>query len=575
MAVKQTEQQKSDATLEQVKKQFDSFWEYVSNSYHQNWERYWKLYNNQRTDKFYNGITNTFVPMTHSTIETIVSALSQGKPKFSFVPASDSQDTDVKVLNALLDYYWDCDKWSSKTIQWLRDILIYGTGVLYIYWDIDKPRLLNIPVRDFIFDPLAPSPEEARYLGRRYLTTKDKLREVKIVDPETKEMVPRFKNIDKIPDNSTRDSTTDKEVKDMLMGSTVADSDSNEEVEVIEIWTNDTCRSIANRTVVIEDVENIHKTASKEDYKLGFKPFIIQRNYTDGSLLLGKSEIEPFALTQELLNDLTNQNIDAISYITNPMYTVDPRYTDIINSVENLPGAVYPFEAGTMQRIQMGQLPPDAFQERQNLKNEIRETSSADEIVKGVGQANGNVTATEVNAQIGQSAARFGTKITQLENEGFHDLAKMVFTMMKAFINKPQAVRIISAAGIDWQQYDPKEFTGDYEPRVQLELSAKATDEKQKAVYKDFYTANLDNPFIDQMELTRFAMQKIWDLEPDEVDELFKDPREDMNFQMTGEGMPGEAPINVMGDQNGQAGLPGAPEELPSLPQDTAVPTYQ
>lgn len=558
------EQAKQVSTLDTVNKQFKSFWEYVSSSYHDKWDRYWKLYNNQRTDKFYNGITDTFVPMTHSTIETIVSSLTQGKPKFSFVPSSSTQDADTKVLNALLDYYWDCDKWSSKTIQWLRDILIYGTGVIYVYWDIDKPRIMNVPLRDFIFDPLASGPETSRYLGRRYLTTKGDLRKAEMVDPKTGDMMPRFKNIDKIPSSSTKDSTTDKEVKDIMMGSTVADSDSDEQVEVIEIWTDDTCKSIANRTVEIEDVENIHKTASKDEYKQGFKPFVVQRNYVDGSLFLGKSEIEPFALTQELLNDLTNQNVDAISYITNPMYTVDPRYADLIESVENLPGAVYPFEAGTMERIQMGNLPQDAFQERQNLKNEIREASSADEIVKGVGQTSGKITATEVNAQIGQSAARFGTKVTQLENEGFHDLAKIVFSMMKAFINAPQGVRVITAAGVDWNTYDPKMFTGNYEPRVQLELSAKANDEKQKAVYKDFYMANLDNPFIDQMELTRFAMQKIWDLEPDEVDELFKDPQEDVMLNP-----------NMMGAPDGQGAVPPATGELQGLPQDAPLPAPQ
>lgn len=531
MATKQTADEATnehESVLAEVNKQFKSFWEYVTSSYHDSWDRYWKLYNNKRTDKFYNGITDTFVPMTHSTIETIVSSLTQGKPKFTFIPASSTQDSDTKVLNALLDYFWDCDKWSSKTIQWLRDILIYGTGVIYVYWDIDKPRIMNIPLRDFIFDPLASSPETARFMGRRYLTTKDQLKEAKIVDPESGEMVDRFKNIDNISDTNADDMTTDKEVKDMLMGSTITDGDTSGQVEVIEIWTKDTCRSIANRSEVIEDIPNIHKTASKSEYKKGMIPFVVQRNYVDGSLFLGKSEIEPFALTQELLNDLTNQNVDAISYITNPMYTVDPRYADVIETVENMPGAIYPFEAGTMERIQMGNLPQDAFQERQNLKNEIREASSADEIVKGVGQTGGNITATEVNAQIGQSAARFGTKIVQLENEGFHGLAKLVFNMMQAFITKPQDVRVINTAGVNWQTYDPKMFKGDYEPRVQLELSAKINDEKQKTVYKDFYMANLNNPFIDQMELTKFAMQKIWDLEPSEADELFKDPQEDV-----------------------------------------------
>jgi hypothetical protein len=37
-----------------------------------------------------------------------------------------------------------------------------------------------------------------------------------------------------------------------------------------------------------------------------------------------------------------------VTYVLNPMYTLDPKYADKINEVESVPGAVYPFEAGTL-----------------------------------------------------------------------------------------------------------------------------------------------------------------------------------------------------------------------------------
>ena len=59
---------------------FDASWKYASSTHHRRWERNQKLYNNQRTTVSYKGVTNTFVPMVFSTVETATAALTSGRP---------------------------------------------------------------------------------------------------------------------------------------------------------------------------------------------------------------------------------------------------------------------------------------------------------------------------------------------------------------------------------------------------------------------------------------------------------------------------------------------------------------
>lgn len=519
---------KAASSLAQVTTDFDKSWEYAASSWHKRWEDNYKLYNNNRIKYGYEGITDTFVPMAFSTVETLTSALFGAKPRFDYLPPQERQDQKTDILNALLDYYWDCDQWSLKTINTGRNMFKLGTAVDYFIWDVDKPRLINVPIRDFFIDPTANSLENARYCGRRYLTTIEELESFEIVDLEAEPdengnypMKPKYKNLNKVKaSNGSKGENTDKQEKDMLYGSTVNGID---QVEVIEYWTLDKVISVANRSVVIEDETNYFKAkdeANGAEYPEGLLPFADARDYVDESLFYAKGEIDVIADQQELLNDQTNQRNDAITYSLNQMYTLDPKYADQIDQVENLPGAVYPFEAGALQPINRGTIPPDSFNESLNLKNEIRETTASNEVVRGVGSQNNDTTATEINAQIAGAGQRLSLKVTQIENGYFYRMAKIVLRMVQLYVTEPMMVRIIGKDGARWEQFDPSEFSGHYEPRIQLEATLQNDKQKDSNNAKELLAAFLNDPDIDQVELKKMVLAKSFDLEPDEVDLL-------------------------------------------------------
>jgi len=567
---KKSTKQTEDGLVESVIKKFDACWSYAQSNYHDTWERSWKLYNNKRVKRGYDGISDVFVPMTFSTIETMVSALAGGKPTFDFLPPQEKANQDTDILNALLDYYWDKDQWDIKVQSFIRSMLIYGTAVAYIQWDMDHPIFINVPLRDFFFDPNAINIENASkdfYCGRRYLTTKAELESFEVVDndPESKtygELVKKYKNLDQIVQNggSGKSDETDKQKKDLFYGSTAPDPE-HTQVEVIEYWTEDKVCSVANRSVLIEDAENpylVQGRAMGNENAKGIIPFVIQRDYLDESLFLGKGEVDAIADLQEWLNDLTNQNNDAITFTLNPMWNINPDKQDMKEQIQSIPGAVFPLSPGDLMPIAMPQIPNDAFNERLNIKNEIRETTAVDQVAKGVSNDQ-QATATEINSQIANAGQRLSMKSTQLENEGFHRLARIIFEMVKLYVNEPMLVRVMGRDGVNWQEFYPDEFLGEYEPKVQLESTVNAQKRSDASMNKELFAAFLNDPLVNQKEIRKMVLRKAFELDADEVDALLA-PNEEMGAPMGMEGMDG------MGEMGDFVEDPMTGELMPSQP---------
>lgn len=404
--------------LSTVVNDFNAAWEYAQSSWHKRWQDNQHLYNGVRVKKGYIGITDTFIPMCFSTVETLTSGLFGSKPRFSFLAPQDKQDQKTDILNSLLDYYWDKDQWSLKIVNTGRNTFKIGTAVDYFFWDKDHPRLINVPIRDFFIDPTASSLDEycTRFCGRRYLTTIDELKSFEIVDFDKEPdadgnypMKPKYSNLDKIVMSASHGDNTDKQEKDMWYGSTVSEAGSKQ-VEVIEYWTIDKTVSVANRSVVIEDSENYYKAkarANGAEYPKGILPFADSRDYVDESLFYAKGEIDIIGDENELLNDLTNQNIDAVTYTLNPMFRLDPKRADIMSEIESLPGAGIAAERGEFEWLPFQPIPQNAYQERQNIKNEIREATASSEVVRGTTSQGAKQTATEINAQVAGAGQRF------------------------------------------------------------------------------------------------------------------------------------------------------------------------
>jgi hypothetical protein len=521
---------------------WNSSWNYTSSSYHNTWQDMSDLYDSKRVMVGYNGISDTFVPMSFSTVETMVAATSGDKPLVEYIQTRPDQATNTEVLNGLFSYYWDIDNWTNKMVSHSRGFFKLGTSVIFIYWEIDHPCIKIIPLRDFFCDPTATilNYQDAAYMGYRFLASKSALAEEMIVNPETGEMEKKYKNLDKLGEKFDSGDQTDKEYKDTHMGSTLDAKAQEDQVEVICYWTKEEVWYVANREVVIYKSKNYFKERQQFlgwQNPEGMYPFVIDSFLPDESLLYGKSVLESIAKPQELLNDLTNQNVDAVSWSLDPVMELDPQYASYIDKIKNVTGAVYPFKPGSFSAVNKPMIPSNAFNERTNIKNEIRETTAVDEIIKGI-SAPSRTTATEVKAQVASAGRRFDLIISQMENGGYYQLAKLVFQMVRMYVTNPTMYRVIGKNGVDWQTFDPNQFQGDYEPRIKLKATLDEEKNKKMRDLKELYTSMLGNPLVNQAGLTRVIIQKAFNLEPDEVDSLMVDPQQQAQLADSGKDAP-------------------------------------
>ena len=544
------EAQRDDNVLSEVMKDFGNARNYISSRYEKVWFECFKAYNSIRTRQGYVGVANDFVPETFSIVESLKAAIAGTKPRFKYLPLIEEQEQDTTTLNALVDFYWSQNNMTEKMLNWIGDMVIYGNGIFMVSWKDGKPLIQNIPLSDFFVDPAATHmnrPEEPgypRYAGYRFLTSLKQLREEKEIDPKTGEVKNKYKNLDDISTGGQGDKT-DKDRKEMFIGSTFGKDAISEQVEVITYYTQYRKVMIANRGTVIYDGENPYHKAEQTvnievevDGKVvkgkrkikeiqGFLPFAITRNYVDSNLFFARGDVEVILPTQEALNDTVSQKRDNVAYVLNNMWQIDPRFKHLAEQIESSPGAVFPIPKGALSPIEKNDISPSADSEIERLRQQMRNATGADAAVQGVAQKFSRTTATEVQAQLQQASMRFTTKVQNLEDEGLAQLARIIYKMIQIFVDHESAVRIVGKKGVEWKTYKPDMYNGEYEPRVVLEATMDAESAALSQAMQVAAQFSLGNPLVNQEAFLRQQYKVLFGkfLSDDDIEEMLTVPQ--------------------------------------------------
>lgn len=569
------------------------------------WERDTKLYNNERYQKHYEGVADTFVPMTYSTVEAISSALITADFNTDFVPQDiykylkdrlmpgysgtvfDEDGTQMKetedqylaraikeamngeaitddaldVLNALYDYFWEVGGWEESIGEMIDSGLQIGNGSNWMVFKNGRPELISVPFPDYVFDPKGFDDDTMKFAGRRYLASKKDLKSEMIVDPENvdKEGNPKLKkryNLTGLKARSTgsADEKTAKELmEEMLFGSTLDIKnekgnikDDLDQCEVIEIMTDERMYTIVNRSVVAEDVENPIVAQAKlrgvpDMSRLIKIPGITWKNNGKKSLFIGRSETSTFWKEQERLNDATNQKSDAVTRALLQNYRADPTLKPQKNSF-SVPGAVIWGATGQYEAIPPAQVPNVAFTEENSIKNNIRETTATDQLVKGV-TSSADVTATEAKLQVAQSGQRIEKKIRKLEQGPLKRIARLALQYIRLFITDPFIVPQKVNNGITPLLYDPAKYNYDFEPKVTLTVAAQQKRKQDQQDSAENFKIVIQDPTNDLTAAKEILYPKMLDLDKDEIKRITTNPNAAMSLPP--EGMPGQIPGNL------------------------------
>ena len=526
MAKKPTTTTKKDnPVLSRFLKYFTDSWTYAQQNYHQTWERNWKLYRNIRTEKNHPGTIECFVPMVNSTVNTIVASLFNSNPSVKYLPNRADQNEETDILNDVYQDFARRDGWALKNKINGRQGIITGNYFAYYEWQPDDNggfvHKEIIPIRDAILDPNAHNIADAKYVGRRFFTSKKELENTLIFNPETGKMEKRYKDLDNVTENATDgglDAQSDKAIKDTALGSVSPNKGS--QVEVIEIWTHEEVCVIANQQTVIEYRENPYFALNKSKFEqrklaweleryqklqqsagaddigefkeefnkksAGLIPFAHGCDYPDVSLIYGSSDVDIIADEQELLNTLTELNIEAVLYQLYPERRIDPKFAGKLDNLDPMPGKVYPLPAGAMDWNNPPTIPTNAFAERNNIKGEIRESASVSEISKGI-TATDSTTATEIKAMLGQADVRIREKADNLAQGFFMQEATIVFKLLKLYADDNYMIRKVGDNGVKFETVEMSKFIGDYTPMVTLDVQAQLEKSEKQEAYTNAF----------------------------------------------------------------------------------------
>lgn len=551
-----TTTKKDNPVLSRYLKYFTDSWTYAQQNYHQTWERNWKLYRNIRTEKNHPGNIECFVPMVNSTVNTIVASLFNSNPTVKYIPNRADQTEETDILNDVYQDFARRDGWAFKNKINGRQGVITGNYFAYYEWQPDDAggfvHKEIIPIRDAILDPNAHNIADAKYVGRRFFTSKKELENTLIYNPETGKMEKRYKDLENVAENATDgglDAQSDKAIKDTALGS--VSPDKGQQVEVIEIWTHEEVCVIANRITVIEHRENpyyalnkakyeqrklewelerlqkLQQTAGAEDIgefseefnrkNAGIIPFAHGCDYPDVSLIYGSSDVDIIANEQELLNTLTELNIEAVLYQLYPERRIDPKFAGKLDNLDPMPGKVYPLPAGAMDWNTPPAIPTNAFAERNNIKGEIRESASVSEISKGI-TATDSTTATEIKAMLGQADIRIREKADNLAQGFFMQEATIVFKLLKLYADDTYMIRKVGEDGVSFENVEMSKFIGDYTPMVTLDVQAQLEKSEKQEAYTNAYQMIIADPTNNLQEAKRIMYPKMMpDLSQEEI----------------------------------------------------------
>jgi hypothetical protein len=553
-------------------------WEGYYRPYRQKHQDAWNLWNNIRVKQQFVGDYDSFDPMTFQMVEANVDNVYASRPKVAFVPRNRYQETDTKILQGMWDRTWDDNNTDFYLPIMGREATNIGNMVTFDCWE-DSPdggyvKTEHIPFPDCILDAAARDQFHVKKAGFRKLERLEDLKQATRYDSTavnedgtTGTWVKRYKNLEDVTPYGSGDPKLDKELKDMLAGSTLSDEGKKGQVEVTYMIYLDKIVEVANRKVVIYEAESpYHKDAYEVEVQdqddagdklfddtdvpegiemmdeaqaaemlipatkmitapeiKSFIPIAMHSGYKDGALLIAKGDTETFMDTQEDLNDSINmlkedigRNVRGVNVTDSNVVT--PEQEEQLARAQS--GSVVGITGGrkSVDTLTHESMDTAALAEINRAKQSIRDTARVSETTSGVDATQGDRTATEIDAQMAQASGGFRTKTLNLEAGYYKQRAENWVKMIQIFMpSDEQMVRVNGRYGVEFQLYKPSQYWGLFDVKVTLETNAQAEKEKEARMALALHDRFKDSPYWNRYELEKYVAEKTSNLDEDQL----------------------------------------------------------
>lgn len=538
--------------------------------------------------------SKVFNPIVWAFVETIITRMVAKTPTIAYKPREESDKIQANIFTDLFSYWFDKTNAFSTIVSWIKDALIYGTGVVKIDWYKSKPRkvkgyeydatgepvigedgnyivneqeivdnddvrIQNINIYDFFIDPNATSIKDANWVIYQYKTTVSELENYPIYSKSALKRIKQAKTSSK--GTQLRDVYESRRKEAVGLNSNLLNDTSVDSILCWEMWTKD-------RLVVVADGQELLYD-DEQPYWHGEKPFISIVDSIVPHEFWGKGEIEPVEKLLHALNTIQNQRIVNVNRILSPMWEATSRVDDSelqyedngIIHVQNLKSDV--------DVISIPNVTGTALQETNILIETIQRALGVTDLVQGLNTP--GATAQEVALKTEQANARFAHKVKVFEETGLKTLGELFYKLCQQYMTANQVIRIVGSDGEKYQQVSPADLTGDFDvvPEADSTLASDNNADFQK--YMNLFMV-LQQYFGQQ---TPMGQTPGIINEQEAIKELLnksgvKDPERFIERNVNETGAMGEQGVNGQ-EQNPLAGI-GTPQvmpgnETPGIPQ--------
>lgn len=372
------------------------------------WKRYYQLW----AGDHWSGIplqdwqSRPSVNFIFSTTETIVATMTDQSPQIVVFPRSDKMDDLVvaDILQKLVAYAWERSNGNAALENVVRDMVLYGTGIMKVAWnqELDNVELQPARIDQVYVDPAATDFRDAWYVFHVYTMS---MNSVVSFWPDKAEQVRTGaeKNIGQFkrdvwespsvpgrgghPFSGTTTITDSGHSTRLIEGSgtsgTEPDDMADQEVQVIEYWEKNPKTGKLSVSFIAGDVL-VEEISEPLGARITRFPFVRFANHpvTGEFYCVGETQVlEPLQLS---INKRRQQIIDNLKILGNPPILADKEAGLEEDVILNAPGEVISVTGGTrVQWLNPPAMPSGLFELQQFEKQEIEAVSGVFDVVQG------------------------------------------------------------------------------------------------------------------------------------------------------------------------------------------------
>lgn len=451
-------------------------------SWRRPWENLWnecyKLYLN--ITELYKTPTRAriFIPAVFQVIEAAVPKLMTlvfGNDDFFDVIATDVKAQPIAdVIKQLLKYQLMRANFFLKFMDFVKQLLMYGTSYFYVYWKVvrkwvwkrtairgpkafmgitvsqnailgwkeekvyevteRRPEIEVLDVLDVYPDPEARTEADSRAVWMRSWMSIDEVKELgagqyPVFDPT---------NVQRVEHGSNHTLQESRQVRNSMRGLSTGYVDKNQ-VEILTRWglcdldgdgiREETLIVIANRTILLRAMPN--------PFHHQRRPIIRATLFAVPLEWFGVGLIEPIIPLQHELNTVRRQRLDNVNIILNRMWKINSfADIDLETLVSSPNGVILTDDMTAIEALDTANVTQDAYVEAATIQNDIENTTTPKSL-QGTPES-GRLGRTASGAQliISQALEKFGTAAKMVEENAIKRVLRMTLELDLQFLSE-------------------------------------------------------------------------------------------------------------------------------------------